>query len=113
MARTARAPPRFRNSQWHVRDPQRGRRCRCLCCQTPQALDFSFTPPLAGEEVKGVLNTTFTAGVGVRMQAPASALIAKGNLDPNVCQNPPYQSCQGLFRTQTFMAQHLADVPGS
>ncbi len=87
-----------------------------LACWLPDsaaALDFNFTPPLAGGEVKGVLNTTFTAGLGIRMQNPDTALIAKGDLNPNVCENPPYQSCQGLFRTQSFMAQHLADAPGS
>ena len=76
------------------------------------AVDFDFKPPLTDEPVKGVLNTTFTGGVGIRMQAPSSALIGKGNLNPNVCA-PPYQSCQGLFRTQTFPAEHLAAAPGS
>ncbi len=90
--------------------------CICiLACWLPgsaAALDFSFTPPLAGSEVKGVLNTTFTAGLGIRMQAPSAGLIAKGDLNPEVC-GPPFQSCQGLFRTQTFPAQHLTDAPGS
>jgi len=77
------------------------------------ALDFDFTPPLLDSQVKGVLNTTFTAGVGVRMQAPNNGLIAKGDLDPDVCHNPPYQSCQGLFKDQVFPAQHLAAAPGA
>ena len=81
--------------------------------QPAWALDFGFTPPLAKDEVKGVLNTTLTAGVGVRTQSPSINLIPKGVINPDVCVNPPYQSCQGLFRTQTFMAQHLTDAPGS
>ena len=76
------------------------------------AIDFDFTPPLTQEPIKGVLNTTFTGGVGIRMQAPSSALIGKGNLDPNVCSGV-FQSCQGLFRTQIYPAQHLVAAPGS
>ncbi|MDB5977993.1 MAG: hypothetical protein JWR07_4753, partial [Nevskia sp.] len=30
------------------------------------AIDFDFTPPLTQEPIKGVLNTTFTGGVGIR-----------------------------------------------
>ncbi len=77
-----------------------------------RALDFEFQPPLADEPVKAILNTTFTAALGIRMQRPAAALIGKGDLDPNVCA-PPYQSCQGLFRTQSYAAAHLSQAPGS
>ncbi|MDR3415332.1 MAG: DUF1302 family protein [Nevskia sp.] len=77
-----------------------------------RAIDFSFEPPLASDNVKGVLNTTFTAGLGIRMQSPSQSLIGKSNLNPNVCA-PPYQSCQGLFRAQVFPAQHLAAAPGA
>ena len=76
------------------------------------AIDFSFQPPFAKDQVKGVLNTTFTAGVGIRMQSPSASLIGKSNLNPNVCA-PPYQSCQGLFRTQIYPAQHLVAAPGA
>lgn len=70
-------------------------------------------PSVLGDAASATLNTTFTAGVGVRTQSPNVNLIAKGDLDPNVCQNPPYQSCQGLFRTQVFPAQKLVGSPGS
>ena len=83
-----------------------------LSASPARAIDFSFEPPLAKDEVKGVLNTTFTAGIGVRMQSPSADLIGKSNLNPNVCA-PPYQSCQGLFRTQTFPAAHLFAAPGA
>jgi hypothetical protein len=76
------------------------------------AIDFTFQPPFTGDQVKGTLNTTFTAGIGMRMQAPAADLIAKGDLNPDVC-GPPYQSCQGLFRTQVYPSQHLTAAPGS
>ena len=100
----------------------RGRIARALmglvllgCCAAGHqalALDFDFTPPLASDEVKGVLNTTLTAGIGVRTQSPSINLIPKSYINPDVC-TVPYQSCQGLFRTQTFMAQHLTEAPGS
>ncbi|MDB5975457.1 MAG: hypothetical protein JWR07_2217 [Nevskia sp.] len=76
------------------------------------ALDFSFEPLFVHDKVNGVLNTTLTAGVGIRMQNPSEHLISKGDLNPDVCTFP-YQSCQGLFRTQTFPAAHLAAAPGS
>ena len=57
----------------------------CLAGPRALALDFAFTPPLAGDEVKGVLNTTFTAGVGVRTQSPSINLIPKGVINPDVC----------------------------
>src|ERR1700739_4092758 len=83
----------------------------CAAANRALALDFDFKPPLASEEVKGVLNTTFTAGLGVRTQSPSINLIPKSYINPDVC-TVPYQSCQGLFRTQTFMAQHLTAAPG-
>ncbi|MDR3417890.1 MAG: DUF1302 family protein [Nevskia sp.] len=77
-----------------------------------RALDFNFTPPFGNEPVKAVLNTTVTAGVGIRMESPSTALIGKGDLNPQVCA-PPYQDCQGLFRTQTYTASHMVAAPGS
>jgi len=76
------------------------------------ALDFNVQLPLMDDSVKGVLNTTFTGGVGIRMDSPSQNLISKGVINPEVCA-PPYQTCQGLFRTQTFPAAHLAAAPGS
>ena len=83
-----------------------------LPSQPASALDFDLTPPLLDKPVEGVLNTTFTAGVGIRMQSPNTALIGKGDLNPNVCSET-FQACQGLFRTQVFPAQHLVAAPGS
>jgi len=76
------------------------------------AIDFDFKPPLTKDSVHGVLNTTFTAGIGVRMQSPSINQIAKGDINRDVC-GPPYQLCQGLFRTQIYNAQHLTAAPGS
>ena len=98
------------------------RAVRCLCgaallsgavlALPARAIEFGFDTPFGGDPVKATLNTTLTAGIGMRMQAPAAGLIAKGDLNPNVC-GLPYQSCQGVFRTQTYMASHLAAAPGS
>ena len=92
---------------------------------TAQAIEFTL--PFGGEDgIKAVLNTTSTLGVQVRMQERSEALVGKGNLDPAVCGrqgqgsvpilsgagNPYYQSCQGLFRAQTFPAARLSQVPG-
>ncbi|MDR3418104.1 MAG: DUF1302 family protein [Nevskia sp.] len=86
-----------------------------LCAVGPVfAIDFSFAVPGAGDEpVKAILNTTFTAGAAIRMQSPSSALISKANLDPQVCGQQYLQSCQGLFRTQIYPAQHLVAAPGT
>ncbi|WP_428312610.1 DUF1302 family protein [Hydrocarboniphaga sp.] len=69
-------------------------------------------PGFDDERIDGVLNTTFTAGVGVRMEKPADDLIGKGNLQPDVCAGP-YQGCQGLFRDQSAPASRLSQVKGA
>ena len=74
------------------------------------AISESFA--IGDDQVKMVLNNTFTAGGGIRMQAPSANLIGKGDLNGNVCA-PPYQSCQGVFRDQIFPAQQLARAPGA
>lgn len=76
-----------------------------------------FKLPFGEDGIDGVLNTTFTAGVQMRMQERSGDLVGKANLDPSVCGRtasgqPLYQSCQGLFRTQTFPAARLSEVPG-
>jgi hypothetical protein len=76
------------------------------------ALAISDNFDLGGDQVKMVLNSTFTAGGTIRMQAPASDLIGKGDLNPDVC-GVPYQSCQGVFKDQVFPAQRLAGAPGA
>lgn len=72
---------------------------------------YSFTIPAGDDEISAVLNTTLTAGVGMRMQSPNVDLIGKSDLNPNVC-NYPNQSCQGDFRTQSYPAAALAAAPG-
>ena len=79
------------------------------------AIDFEIPLPGSGDGIKGVLNTTFTGGVGVRMQSQNVNLIGKSNIDPNVCAGPDgaYQICQGLFKDQYYPAQHLVNAPGA
>ncbi|NGY06932.1 DUF1302 domain-containing protein [Solimonas terrae] len=86
---------------------------------TAQAL--SFDVPLGDDlQIDGTLNTTVTAGIAVRMQSRSRSLVGKSNNDPGVCgrvdsggtERIHYQSCQGLFREQTFPATELARAPG-
>ena len=63
-------------------------------------------PDVGNDDLKMVLNNTFTAGGAIRMQSPSTNLIGKSNLDRNVC-GVPYNSCQGVFRDQIFPAQRL------
>jgi len=79
------------------------------------ALDFSL--PWGEEEIEGVLNTTITAGASVRMEDRSKDLVGKASLDNTICGRLPngdtyYQSCQGLFKDQTFTAARLSQVPG-
>ena len=65
-----------------------------------------------------VTNTSLIAGFALRSEPRRTSTIGKNNLDPNVCGRNPngttyYQVCQGLFREQSFAAQHLAEAPGS
>lgn len=81
-----------------------------------QALEFSFAG-FGENTVDGVLNTTITVGAAWRMHDPSVDLIGKSNLNPDVCGRgengrPLYQSCQGLFRDQSFLAAHLTEAPG-
>lgn len=66
---------------------------------------------LSGDNLDWVLNSSLTAGLGIRTQSPSAALIAKTDLNPSVCTQP-YQSCIGLFRTQLFKSQHIVAAPG-
>jgi len=75
-----------------------------------QAISESFN--LGDDQVKMVLNNTFTAGGAIRMQSPSVNLIGKGDLNRNVC-GVPFQSCQGVFKDQIFPAQQLANAPGA
>ncbi len=88
--------------------------CRLLaagalaCTSSVFALSFELDD---GGEWQGVLNTTITLGAGWRMQDRAADLVGKSNLDPEVCTRQ-FQSCQGLFREQSYPAAHLAAAPG-
>ena len=74
------------------------------------ALDLSTT--VRGEDVHITLNNALTVGAAVRMQDRSSNLIGKSAINPNVCA-PPYQSCQGLFRDQTYYASYYVAQPGA
>ncbi|WP_243393499.1 DUF1302 domain-containing protein [Solimonas fluminis] len=80
-----------------------------------QALSFEM-PGFGEQTIEGVLNTTITAGAAVRTQKRSSDLLGKSNIDPQACGRLDgktyYQGCQGLFRTQTFPAERLGEVPG-
>jgi len=82
-----------------------------------EAWALSFTIPWGEESIEGVSNTSITAGAQWRMQNQAADLVGKGNLGP-VCGRGPdgrlyFQSCQGLFREQSFPAEHLVAHPGA
>ena len=84
------------------------------------AAEFDIPVSSADDPVKATLSATFTAGVGIRMQAQNPNLIGKADLNRNVCNTAPgsagtiiYQDCQGVFRTQGYPSQHLAQAPGS
>lgn len=70
------------------------------------AINFNF-----GSQGEAVINTTITVGAGFRMQDRALDLVGKANLNPDVCAGQ-FQSCQGLFRDQSFPAAQLAAAPG-
>ncbi|AXQ31839.1 DUF1302 family protein [Solimonas sp. K1W22B-7] len=83
---------------------------------TGQAWAISFSIPWGEETIEGVSNTNITAGAQWRMEDRAHDLVGKSNLGP-ICGRGPdgrlyYQSCQGLFREQTFPAEHLVAQPG-
>lgn len=70
-----------------------------------------------GDGIRGTLNTTMTLGAAVRTQDRAADLVGKANLDPTTCgrgpnNEPLYEVCVGLFRNQTFKAEHLISQPG-
>lgn len=71
-----------------------------------QAINFNF-----GSQGEATINTTITLGAGWRMEGRADDLVGKANLDPSVCAGQ-FQSCQGLFRDQSFPAARLTAAPG-
>ncbi|HSW11786.1 MAG TPA: DUF1302 family protein [Solimonas sp.] len=85
-------------------------------CASALALNFSL-PWGEDAQIDGVLNTTLTAGAAWRMEDRSPDLVGKSNLDPDLCGRTAdghtlYQSCQGLFRTQSFPAERLAQGRG-
>lgn len=83
--------------------------CGLAQAGSARAVDLSTT--LFGREIEATLNNAITAGVGVRMQKQSVNLVGKSAINPFVCA-PPYQSCQGLFREQSYTAAHFAGEPG-
>jgi hypothetical protein len=86
----------------------------CGAYNVAQALDTDMPIGDLGR-VHAILNTTVTAGVGIRTQSPSVNLIGKTNLNPTLCEGPngAYQSCQGLFRDQIYPSQILFSAPGA
>ncbi|MDB5985534.1 MAG: hypothetical protein JWR16_587 [Nevskia sp.] len=87
-----------------------------VCSGRASALDFEIpTFGFGDQPISAVLNTTLTAGGGFRTQGQSVNLIGKSNLNPGVCGGPngAYQSCQGLFRDQSYPAAQLAAAPGA
>lgn len=80
------------------------------------ALSMEF-PEIGGNTIEAVANFNMTAGIGMRTQDRSSDLLGKANLNREICGRGAdgrilYQSCQGLFREQTFPAEHLVRQPG-
>ncbi len=74
--------------------------------------------PFFGEKpIDLVYNTALIAGVAVRAEPQHAGVIAKNNLNPEVCgrtgNSSLFQACQGLFTQQTFPAERLAAAPGA
>ena len=80
-----------------------------LAASRVDALNFDI--PVGDQSISATLNTTTLAGGAIRTQDRNVHIIGKSNLDRNIC-NYPYQDCQGLFRTQTYPAARLSQVPG-
>jgi hypothetical protein len=89
--------------------------CRVLAaaslatCSAAHAISFQLDED---GEWAGVLNTTITLGAGWRMQERAANLVGKAYIDPDVCTRQ-YQSCQGLFRGQSYPSERLSLPRGS
>ncbi|MEQ1440026.1 DUF1302 family protein [Fontimonas sp. SYSU GA230001] len=79
-----------------------------ICSASAQALDLSLD---SDGDWSAILNTTVVGGAGWRMQGRHSDLVGKANLDPTVCSHQ-YQSCQGLFMTQTYPGERIRTSRG-
>jgi hypothetical protein len=76
---------------------------------TASAFEYNFS--LFNHDVTSVMNNTATLGASWRIEGRDDYLVGKTNLDPTVCSGV-YQTCQGLHRTQSYPAAHLAAAPG-
>lgn len=82
------------------------------------AASFNFKVPFTEDTtIDAASNTAFISGVAIRTDSRDARLVGKSHLDPNVCGRSAdgtlyFQSCQGLFRTQTFPAERIAAAPG-
>jgi hypothetical protein len=79
-----------------------------------QAKTFSWQ--LGDKSIDVTSNTTIIGGAAVRLESQDKDLIGKAHNDPNLCGRTNgvlhYQSCQGLFRTQSFPAERLVSGKG-
>ena len=82
-----------------------------LCAAAFNAGAYETSVRLLDKDVGVVLNNTMTFGASWRLQDQAQDLISKGAINPDLCAGQ-YQTCQGLFRNQTFPAARLAAAPG-
>ena len=82
-----------------------------LCTAAFNAGAYETSVRLFDKDVGVVLNNTVTFGASWRLQDQAQDLISKGAINPDLCAGQ-YQTCQGLFRNQTFPAARLAAAPG-
>ena len=85
--------------------------CALILLAVRPAAALQFDIPTGGNPIKGSLDTTLTLGAGVRTQGRNVNLIGKSDNNPNVCAFPN-QSCQGVFRDQSFPAAALQGTPG-
>lgn len=83
-----------------------------LVLSSVPAMAFEFNFEAFGNRVDAVVNNATTFGYSWRLHDPASDLIGKSNLDPDVCADQ-FQACQGLHRLQTHPAERLAAAPGA
>ncbi len=79
-----------------------------LAAPIASALDISM--PSLG--IDGTMNNVVTVGAQMRMEERASDLIGKASINPSVCAGV-FQSCQGLFKDQTYPADQLRNAPGA
>ncbi|MGH8445689.1 MAG: DUF1302 domain-containing protein [Solimonas sp.] len=80
-----------------------------LVCASAPAFAIGFD--LFDGDLTGTLNTTASFGAAMRMEQQSKDLVGKVNLDPDGCSRQ-FQTCQGLFRDQSYPATQLSRMPG-